>query len=289
MCQPGEPVSSLATSLRLTALLLLLRPQGPASVVVAQLGLASVALLVPSALVAWPLWSAVTVAIALRIAWDWPLADNHIYLLAYWCLAITLALGATAPSSTLARTARLLVGGAMALAVIWKAVLSPDYVDGRFFRMTLIVDERFTDLVNLVGGMTRDDVARHRAALTPMPSGAELEPDETLVEPVAFQRLATTLTWVGLVWEASLAVVFLVPLSPTRRWMRHVLLLGFCLAVYPIAPVAGFGWLLLTMGLAAAGSDARDWTRPYLAVWLAVLAGTELPWLRWLATVFARG
>ena len=31
------------------------------------------------------------------------------------------------------------------MAVLWRAALSPDYVDGRFFRVTLLTDERFAE------------------------------------------------------------------------------------------------------------------------------------------------
>jgi hypothetical protein len=41
-----------------------------------------------------------------RIIADWPLSDNHIYLLAYWCLALALALGGTHAESTIRRSTR---------------------------------------------------------------------------------------------------------------------------------------------------------------------------------------
>ena len=70
---------------------------------------------------------------AARIVAVWPLADNHIYLLAYWCLAIGLALAGPAPAATLATSSRWLVGAAFTMAVLWKAVLSPDYVEAASF------------------------------------------------------------------------------------------------------------------------------------------------------------
>ena len=58
-----------------------------------------------------------------------------------------------APATTLATSSRWLLGAAFAMAVLWKAVLSPDYVDGRFFRVTLLTDERFADAALLFGGL----------------------------------------------------------------------------------------------------------------------------------------
>jgi hypothetical protein len=46
------------------------------------------------------------------------------------------------PAHTLAFNSRSLIGLAFTLAVLWKAVLSPDFLDGRFFRVTLLTDPR---------------------------------------------------------------------------------------------------------------------------------------------------
>ena len=87
-------------------------------------------------------WLLVAGLVAVRIVLVWPLSDNHIYLLAYWCLAIGLALSSATPAATLSASSRWLLGAAFAMAVLWKAVLSPDYVDGRFFRVALLTDEQ---------------------------------------------------------------------------------------------------------------------------------------------------
>jgi hypothetical protein len=283
----AEPDAALALALRMTAVLLLLRPQGPLAVFVAWLATGSLAVLVPAALRSGLLWYVAAAVVATRIAFDWPLADNHMYLLAYWCLAIGLALGAGSPAATLRDAGRWLLAGAFGLAVVWKALLSPDFIDGRFFRVTLVVDERFEDVVRLAGGMGRDELGRHRAALAPVPPGAELAPDESLVEPPQLHRLARVLTIAGLLMEAAVAVGFLLPLPGRWQWARHALLLVFCAATYPIAPVAGFGWLLLAIGVSQAPSSPQ-WRAAYVGVWVGVLAGTELPWARWLADALGR-
>lgn len=276
----------LALSLRMTAVLLLLRPQGPPAVQVAQLGIAALLLFGSSLIVRADAWLSAAAIVAMRIAWDWPLADNHVYLLAYWCLAIGLALGAPNPTTTLQASGRWLLAAAFALAVLWKALLSPDFIDGRFFRMTLIVDERFEDLVRLTTGMTRAEIDRHRMALVPLGAGAELAADETLVEPAALGRLARGLTWGGLLLEAAIAAAFLAPIGASRLWIRHALLILFCVATYPIAPVPGFGWLLLAIGVVSAQSPR--WQAAYVGAWLIVLAGSGVPWTGWVADGLGR-
>jgi hypothetical protein len=59
---------------------------------------------------------------------------------------------------------------------------------------------------------------------------------------------------------------------------RHALLLAFCLITYPFAPVAGFGWLLLVMGLAQCGSQQRFLRFAYIFTYFLVLLFSEIPW-----------
>src|SRR5262245_33107349 len=192
----------------------------------------------------WWLLAAFT---ALRLFADWPLADNHAYLLAYWCLAVALAAGIPEGSRMLARSARWLCGLAFAFAVVWKAVLSPDYLDGRFFRVTLIQDPRLAAAAMFLGGLSAEELREARDYLEPLPDGAELVEPRVLLEPPAFRRLAEALTWGGLALEAVVVALFLLPVP---RLARHASLLLFCTIVYAFAPVAGFGCLLLVLGLA---------------------------------------
>ena len=109
---------ALDLSLRLTAIALLLRPMGPWYVRPVILAAAALMLTVPRLLCSTALWSAVTGAIFVRIAVDWPLADNHIYLLGYWCLANAIALRDGDPPVALADMSRWLLALAFTLAVV---------------------------------------------------------------------------------------------------------------------------------------------------------------------------
>ena len=165
----------------------------------------------------------------------WPLSDNHIYLLAYWCLAIGLALSGPTPAATLSASSRWLLGAAFAMAVLWKAVLSPDYVDGRFFRVTLLTDERFADASLVFGGLSREQMAENRKFLEPLPEGAELLEPPAFVEPPRLRAFAAVATWGGLVLEALIALLCLIPAGRTHparatcgaaRVLRHDLRAG---------------------------------------------------------------
>src|SRR5262245_25302881 len=264
--------------LRFTAIDLLMRPMGPWGVRPLILGLASLCLILPGVLRAPITWYALAGLVTTRIIADWPIPDNHIYLLAYWCLALALSIGSANVQRVLAKSSRLLIGLAFLLAVLWKGLLSPDYLDGRFFRVTLLTDSRFEDATQLLGGLTAKQLDDNRDYLTALPEGAVPHDPPELVEPRALRRLALALTWGGLIGESLVAAFHLFPLSGRWTILSHLLLLIFCALTYAIAPVAGFGWLLLTMGLASCPPEHRVIRGTYIAAWILIVLYAEVPW-----------
>jgi len=268
----------LEISLRLTAVTLLLRPMGPWFVRPGVLAAAALVLISPRALRTPAIWIGVAALVAVRIAEDWPLADNHIYLLSYWTLAIALSLRSDDMAQRLAIMSRWLLGLAFGFAVMWKVLLAPDFLDGRFFRVTLLTDPRFAEAAVLIGGLTADDLEANRRALVPLPDGAALAEPPAVIEPARLRALAAVATWGIVILEASVAVLMLGSPRRVPAWLRHTALLGFCLVTYAFAPVAGFGWLLLVMG-AAQTADRDVWLRRgYVAAFLVVLVYSEVPW-----------
>jgi len=55
-------------------------------------------------------------------------------------------------------------------------------------------------------------------------------------------------------------------------------LLTFCVTTYALAPVAGFGWLIATLGLAQCAVNQRVLRGSYLAVFVLILIYSEMPW-----------
>jgi hypothetical protein len=273
------PTNSIHLALRLTLVGLLLRPMGPWYVRAPLLLLSVLGLVAGSWLRAPALWLVLSVLVAVRVVVEWPLPDNHIYLLAYWLLGIAIALRFADPSAQLARTGRLLLGLVFAFAVIWKAVLSSDYLDGRFFAVTVLTDDRFADVVQLVGGLGDAQLQENRDYLTPLPGGAQLLEPRVLHAPARFRALVFVATWGTLAIEGLAAGLWLAPVS--SWWLlvaRHVVVLSFCLTTYAFAPVAGFGWLLIVLGLSHCAAAER-WFRPlYVAMFAVVLLYAEVPW-----------
>lgn len=272
---PGLDPFDLA--LRLTLLALLLGPVGDWRVRPFVLGGAGAGLLLPGLLRSRTLWLGLTAGTGLRVVLDWPAGDNHSYLLAYWCLAVALALVVRDRGDALRVSGRLLIGASFACAALWKVALSPDFVDGTFLRVALLLDSRFESLTLLLGGVTPDQLEALRAVLTSHVDGPPLAPLAVPDLPRRFLALASLATlWIAAV-EVLLAATFL---WPGGRWarLRDPLLIGFCLTTYAVAPVYGYAWLLLAMGAAQSGR-ARVVRWAYVAAFGAVLLYRELPWV----------
>jgi hypothetical protein len=273
----AERLIDEATPLRLTLLILLLRPPGEGVVRGLTWLVAGFAMALPPLARSAATWWAVAALVIARLVVDWPLSDNHIYLLAYWCLGAALCLIVSSPFAALADMSRWLVGAAFLCAIVWKGVLAPDFLDARFFRITLVTDERFADLSKSVGGLSDAQLEANRAALVALPEGAELIDGPVLVEPPALRRLGLALTWGGFVLEALLACAFLCTRPAVLHRWRHLLLMTFAIVTYAVAPVAGFGWLLVAMGLAQCDEKQHALRVAYLAVFVLVTIYAETP------------
>ncbi len=231
--------------------------------------LASAGLLSDRALRHPALWAALALVQGLRLALGWPFPDNHDYLACYAVLAVAGALLSPAPSRDLARGATWLLGLAFGFAVVWKGFLSPDFVDGRFFRVTLLFDSRFHDLARLAGGMTEALFEHNEAVLEGTATG--------FAEPRRIRLLARALTLATLGLETGIALAFLWPGDRRVARVGDGLLLLFCVGTYAIAPVAGFGWLLAALGCARSGAARPGIRLAWVLVFGLILAYRLLP------------
>ncbi len=271
----------IALALRLTLLDLLLRPVGTSFVRPATLLLAGAGLALPALLGSRLFWLALVVAATGRVVTAWPLGDNHAYLLVYWCLAVALGCAVHDRDATLVASGRWLLGLVFAFAVVWK-VISPDYLDGRFFRVTLAVDPRFEAFTQLAAGLGSDELAAQRGFLVQHVDDALGIVETGPPEPARLRAVALAATWATFAAEVAVALAFLGPLGRGLSRWRDPLLLAFSAGTYAVAPVEGFGWLLLALGLAQC-DRARPWLRAaYPAVFALVVLYRELPWGRWL-------
>lgn len=269
-------------ALRLTALALLLHPVGEPGIRLLALGLACAALLFPACLRSVWLWAALAGLAGLRVAFDWPFADNHAYLLAYWCLAAALSLAASDPDPLLACNARRLLGLVFAFAVGWKLV-SPDYLDGTFLGVTALRDPRFEGVARLLTGFSAQDLAQTRALLAQHVDGAAPGAAAGIEVPAALRVAARLATSFSFAIELAVAVLFFWPTHRRPAALRDAALLIFCASTYAVATVEGFAWLLLAMGVAQCEPERRGTRAAYLACFALVLFYRSVPWAGWLA------
>ena len=88
--------------------------------------------------------------------------------------------------------------------------------------------------------------------------------------------------------ETLVALLSVIPPGGRIEAARHASLLAFCVTTYALAPVAGFGWLLATMGLAQCRRDQRLLRGAYMAAFILILLCTEVRWTAVLADLTIR-
>lgn len=221
-------------------------------------------------------WLGVGALLLAGYAREWYAVDNHKWLFVYWCLALGLALLGSEPRATLAVSARWLVAACFVFATAWK-VLSPDFLDGSFFHYAFLTDLRLEWAAELFGGLPEGAGAANRRALEAAVSFSAGVAAVDLQSSPRVAAAARVLAWGTLAIEALVAFAFLAPTRwPLVARLRAPLLLAFVLGTYAMAPVIGFGWVLLILGLAQA-PDRGPIPVAYAAVFL-LLPLYQTPW-----------
>jgi hypothetical protein len=201
-------------------------------------------------------WAALVMVLVVRGAREWYSIDNHQYLLIYWAVAIMLAVRVAAQhfAIVLGRTAVLMIGSVMLLATAQKAQ-SPEFRSGSFFEYTFLTDDRFEPLTFWTTGLPRGTAQAHTKMMNRFKEPATSSDDRPqrlqLTSNNRIRQASIVLTWLTLLMEGTVAALFLFPFRSRRMLIvRNVSMILFIMATYPIAPVIGFGWLLISMGLA---------------------------------------
>jgi hypothetical protein len=238
--------------------------------------LCSAAVLHPPLRVSPNFWFIVTIIVAVGNYHNWYTIDNHQYLITYWCLALYCGLLTPNPTQTIKITARLLIGLCFLFATLWK-VISIDYLDGTFFHYSLLMDDRFSNVAVLFRGLTSEAFLQNHQVFD------ELLKFDSLLHFIQLQdspqlfwlaKFATRWT-IGI--EGLIAIAFLWPAgSFISRWRDFPLLL-FLLTTYLVAPVIGFGWVLIAMGLTQCTSTFK-YTRLLYLLAFFIIQIYLIPW-----------
>ncbi len=213
-------------------------------------------------------WYVVATLLGTTVYLNWESSDNHKYLFVYWCLALTssLSLPREQQAAALAVSSRWLIGLCMLLAVLWK-LGTPDYRDGSFFHYTLLADDRFAQLTAAVGGVPVEQLAASDKLIDLLRASGSGVYSVVLAGSPRIGLLAVAMTWWTVAIEGLLAAAFLAPDRPRTALARNWLLLLFAATTYFIAPVRGFGWMLMLLGIA----QCEDRDRAFRPLFLAAL------------------
>jgi len=256
----------------LTLILLLLYPVGPEGVRVG-LRLGSVAGLVYRPLQRAPLyWLLLAGGMAIGCVVLWHDADNHKYLMTYWCLALGLSRWADDPSNALRINARFLIGLCFLIAVVWK-LRTPDFLTGEYYQFAMLTDDRLFSVGQLLAGMEPDLYFQNREAIDRLTAETSTLNQVPLEGTDALRPLSFVLVAWTLLVESWIVGAFLWPTRST--WglrSRYASLLVFVATTYAAAHVGGFAWILIIMGLAQVRRTHASWRLAYLgALGLVIL------------------
>jgi len=206
----------------------------------------------------------------------WYAIDNHKYLMTYWSLAIFCSLLTDDPEKSLAFNGRLLIGLSFLFAVFWK-VTSLEFMDSTFFQYALLVDDRFSGVATLLGNLSDNFIdINNNARLTLMNYANSLKSVQLETTP-RIRDLAIALTWWTILIETLIFIAFLLPVGKFISKWRDYFLIVFIVSTYLIAPVIGFGWLLVVMGIAQSSDRSGRVQLLYILSFL-VLQIYRFPW-----------
>lgn len=272
-----ERLDGLEQAALLTLPLLLLHAEKLWYVKVPVLGLALAALVLPLARKSPAVWFTLTCFLAAGLLDNWQAADNHKYLMTYWCLALFLAALRGGDEAQLASSARWLLGLTFLFATAWK-LIAADFWSGGFFEYALMFDPRFSGKLEILGLVDPGFLELNEAGLRALMSYESVVTSVPVELAPRLGAIARFLTLWSIALEGAIAVAFLLP---QNRWIgprRDALLLLFVVSTYLIAPVVGFGWLLIALGYTQCERQRGAWRMAYLLT-LILLQAFRMPWL----------
>ena len=198
-------------------------------------------------------WMALTAYLTFMVALSWETTTSDLYLYLYWCIALAVTRLSRHPKKALPIVARYMIALVFLFSVFWK-VISPDFVNGDFFRFSFALDARLAPVAILLTPMTMQDFLRNRelASFSNLVKGGKVRLFESSRTRVLSRVLAAT----------TLLIELLVGLTFVTSWrklrsVREGLLLVFLLTTYTVAPITRFGALLACIGFSQ--TEDRDY------------------------------
>jgi len=195
-------------------------------------------------------WVILTLILAYSHLPEWYSIDNHIYLMMYWTLTLSIALYAKNSDEVLAKSATLLLGLCFLFATFWK-IVTPDFMNGSFFQYLLSGgDGRFDTFSMIFAGtdsyMLETNKGRVRSLMEPT---IQEHYKKELILPNHLYLKALFMTWWTVILEGLIAILFLFDFKKLPKNIKHFFLLTFIITTYPIANVITFALLLVCIAI----------------------------------------
>ena len=264
----------------LTLITLLVNRVGTAELHFGVIVLSVAGLVLPGLRKSPALWFALAAILGMRILLVSHNLDNHGFLIAYWALALGCAFSLDDPRKAFATQARLLVGFSFLFATLWKVGLSSDYRGGDFFHLTFLIDPRFISFTELVGGGLDEATLRNNLSLVlQLRDPAQGLESVSLQTTPRLQAIAIASTWWTAFIEGLVTVQFLIPTRWRLARYRDGTLMLFAITTYAIAPVMGFGWLLMILGIAQTRPEQGRTRLLYVLTCFVIAAYKHVRWL----------
>jgi hypothetical protein len=189
----------------------------------------------------WIFWLSIAAIHGFALAQLWYFEGNGLFLFFYATLTMTLALASGNPAPILRINARYLIGFVFLFAVLWK-LLTPDFRSGHFMEYYLLTDNRVAPVATILTPLTRVDIKGNQKQV-------EQLPNETiqLHSKPRVHLLALMLTYLTLIVEGLVAIVFLLPVNPL---LRDGTFISFLISGYLTVTVPSFGMILACLGFA---------------------------------------
>jgi len=233
------------------------------------------------------LWFSIFLLTGFRVFDQWPMADNHAYLLSLWCLTLFLTSYRESSTRILANNARILIGLVFLLASFQK-ISAADYMNGTFFRYLFLADDRFEDFAVLFGHISYQQIDDARKLLDAYQFSPTLFHGEVAPVSAQFHLLVLLASWWNVLDQIVVAFCFLSPTNSLLYKHRDFVLLIFCITTYAVAPVPGFAWLLISMALAQ--SEPKSHIQiAYFVTFFIVIFYYHIPWTTILVDFFQLG
>ena len=215
------------------------------------------------------MWAAVACLSVGSTYAHWFGQDNHKFLTTYWTLACCFAVWSRDTASVLAINGRLLVALAFSFAVFWK-FFSGDFISGKYFEFVFLIDPRLETVARLGADVSRADLAFDRSLVRLLQTFPSEALEGTIRHTARLPVVASAMAWLTVLIEGGVAIAFWLRMRITGLDLHNWLLMAFCVTTYSLAPVIGFGFLLVTMGLAQCDLHQRESRQGYLWTFIIV-------------------